>query len=127
MTSQPQQQLTVVIAGGDTATRDWLLTTLRGAGHIAEHHPDGADTLAWLEQNRADLLIACVGMSDPAAPALVEEAQRRQPSLGVLYIADPNQEGMQWAEVPPGGVLLYGPSGPDLLPAVAVAVTRARR
>lgn len=126
MTAQPSHQLTVVIAGGDTTTRDWLLTTLRGAGHVAEHHPDGPGAIAWLRQHTADLLIVCVGLTDPSAPAVVEQARQVQPSLGVLYVADPHHEGVPWADVPPGGVLLYGPSGPDLLPAVAVALTRAR-
>lgn len=127
MTSQPLQQLTVVIAGGDTTTRDWLLTTLRGAGHLAEHHHDGPDAIAWLRHDTADLLIVCLGLTNPAAAEVVEQAQQVQPSLGVLYVADPHHEDAPWAEVPPGGVLLYGPTGPDLLPAVAVALTRARR
>lgn len=125
MSPPPLQQLTVAVAGGDAATREWLLTTLRGAGHRAEHHSSGTDALAWLEQNPADLLIACVDLQD--APAVVEQAQQAQPGIGVLYIADPHQEGVPWADVPPGGVLLYGPSGPDLLPAIAVVLTRARR
>lgn len=126
MTSQPLQQLTVVIAGGTTTTRDWLLTTLRGAGHVAEHHTDGPDAVAWLRRNTADLLIVCTDLTHPPAATVVDQAQRVQPSIGVLYVADPHQDGMPWADLPPGGVLLYGPSGPDLLPAVAVALTRAR-
>jgi hypothetical protein len=127
LSEQPLQQLTVVIAGGDSDTRDWLLTTLRGAGHIAQHHPDGPDAVAWLHRNQADLLIACIGEEALPAAELVEQAQRIHPTIGVLYVADPHQEGLPWAEVPPGGVLLYGPTGPDLLPAIAVALTRVRR
>ena len=127
MSTAPLQQLTVAIAGGDPPTRDWLLTALRDAGHVVQHAAVGTDLLAWLETNAADLLIVCVGLEDPSAAEVVEHAVRQQPGLGVLYVADPHGEGAPWAAVPPGGVLLYGPSGPDLLPAVAVALTRARR
>ena len=127
MSSVPLQQLTVAIAGGDPPTRDWLLTTLRDAGHVAEHFASGAEVLAWLEANPADLLIVCIDLEDPSAADVVEQALQQQSGLGVLYIADPHAEALPWAAVPPGGVLLYGPSGPDLLPAVAVALTRARR
>ena len=127
MTMTPLEPLTVAVAGGDQATRDWLLTTLRSAGHSAEYHPAGAAAITWLEQNPADLLIVSVTLEDPPAATVVERAQQTQPGLGVLYVADPHQDGVPWADVPPGGVLLYGPSGPDLLPAIAVALTRARR
>lgn len=127
MTARPLQQLTVAIAGGDATTRDWLLTTLRAAGHLAEHHADGSQALAGLQQSPADLLIVCLDLDEPPAASVVEEARKQQPGLGVLYVADPHHEGVPWADVPAGGVLLYGPSGPDLLPAVAVALTRARR
>ena len=127
MSSRPLQQLMVAVAGGDPATRDWLLTTLRGAGHLANHHSTGAEVLAELETTPADLLIVCLDLEEPPAAVLVEEAQKQQPGLGVLYVADPHHDSVPWADVPAGGVLLYGPSGPDLLPAVAVALTRARR
>ena len=127
MSATPLQQLTVAIAGGDAPTRDWLLTTLRDAGHVAEHSANGGDALSWLESNAADLLVVCIGLVEPSAAELVEEALQRQPGMGVLYVADPHAEAVPWTAVPPGGVLLYGPSGPDLLPAVAVALTRARR
>lgn len=125
--STPLQQLTVAIAGGNAATRVWLLTALREAGHVAEHSATGDEALAWLESNTADLLIVCIGLEDPSAAEVVEQALQQQPGLGVLYIADPHADTLPWTAVPPGGVLLYGPSGPDLLPAIAVALTRARR
>lgn len=127
MSARPLQQITVAVAGGDATTRDWLLTALREAGHVAQHHAAGPEALAWLELHDADLLIVCLGLQDPSAAEVVEQAVQQHPGLGVLYVADPHADGIPWAEVPPGGVLLYGPSGPDLLPAVAVALTRARR
>ena len=127
MSSTPLQQLTVAIAGGDTTIRQWLLTTLRGAGHQATHYPAGRDALAQLEDQSFDLLIVCIGLEDITAAELAAQAQQRQRGLAVLFVADPHAEGVPWADVPAGGVLLYGPSGPDLLPAVAVALTRARR
>ena len=127
MSATPLQQLTVAIAGGDAAMRDWLLTTLRDAGHVAEHSAEGPGALAWLEAHEADLLIVCIGLQNPSAAEIVEQALQRHPGMGVLYVADPHAEAVPWAAVPAGGVLLYGPSGPDLLPAVAVALTRARR
>lgn len=126
MNGRPLQQLTVAIAGGDAATRDWLLTTLRGAGHLADHHATGGQALAQLQSTTADLLIVCLDLEEPPAAVLVEQAQKQQPGVGVLYVADPHHDRVPWADVPAGGVLLYGPSGPDLLPAVAVALTRAR-
>lgn len=127
MTAGPLQQLTVTIAGGNVTTRDWLLTSLRGAGHLAEHHADGAQALARLQETPADLLIVCLDLEEPPPASVVEEARKQQPGLGVLYVADPHHEGVPWADVPAGGILLYGPSGPDLLPAVAVALVQARR
>jgi CheY-like chemotaxis protein len=116
--------LSVVAAGGDAATRGWLLTTLREAGHRAEHHASGGAALAALERTDAELLIACLDLPDMAAPELVEQAMQGRQQLGVLYVADPHADGLPWADVPAGSVLLYGPSGPDLLPAVAVALAR---
>lgn len=127
MTAEASQQLTIAVAGGDATTRDWLLTTLRAAGHVAEHHATGSAAIAGLRKTPADLLVVCLDLERPPAATVVEEARKQLPDLGVLYVGNPNDEGVPWADVPAGGILLYGPSGPDLLPAVAVALTHARR
>lgn len=107
--------------------RDWVLATLRDAGHAADHAPTAQQALAALTTTRADLLIVDLDIADGPAARVIESAQQLQPGLGALYVADADREGADWSEVPPGGILLYGPTGPDLLPAVAVAVSRTSK
>jgi two-component system, cell cycle response regulator CpdR len=76
----------ILLAEDDDNIRIFLARALRRAGHEVADYPDGEQALAYVADNRVDLLLADVVMPGLDGIELARKASNLWPQLRVIFI-----------------------------------------
>ncbi|HXH05826.1 MAG TPA: cache domain-containing protein [Vicinamibacterales bacterium] len=99
----------ILVVEDEDVVRQLVATTLARKGYRVTATGSGAEALAWLEREPADLLVADVVMPGMTGPALAEAARARLPGLRVLFISGHAADTLEGRSVPPGAEFLAKP------------------
>ena len=85
--SSPESPARILIADDEVVVREILARKLSSLGYICECCANGQAALSLLESGRFDLVIADILMPEIGGAALVREALRVSPGIGIILVA----------------------------------------